>query len=296
MPVIEVNSAKINYMQLAHKGAGAAEDLVMVHGLAANMAFWLQDYAPHFAERFRVTLYDMRGHGRSQTTDNGYSAAGIAADLAALLDTLGIKKAHIIAHSFGGLAAMTFAARFPERVSSLVLCDTQIDLGRAVAKTMPWPAGDAIQKAFDESGVALNTRDPYFGFRLITEVARIRKEGRDIPEPLMPWVQHVLSGNDSRTAEKWLALIDGTQARDELTTADGLDTAELKKITCPVLALYGENSQSMATGNILKSLWPQIEFVTIPKAGHFFPRAQPELIMSLCDKFWDTRPSERRTA
>ena len=60
----------------------------MIHGLAANMGFWLQDFAPHFSERFWVTLYDLRGHGRSRLTKNGYTPDAMANDLRALLNSL----------------------------------------------------------------------------------------------------------------------------------------------------------------------------------------------------------------
>ena len=296
MPVMEVNGVRLNVMQISPAAPGPAEDLVMVHGLAANMAFWLQDYASHFAQRFRITLYDLRGHGRSQRTESGYTPDDVAADLNHLLDHLDIGKAHIMAHSYGGIAAMKFACKQPKRVSSLVLADTQIGLGREAARIQPWITGDVIQAALKKNGIALDVHDPYFGFQLITEIARFRQDGKTIPDSLYPWFKHVLDGNNQRTSEKWLSLMKETAAQAELMANDGLSAEELKKIICPILALYGENSQSMATGRILESLWPYAQFITVPEAGHFFPRAKPDLIMSFCDQFWDGDTRERKAA
>ena len=65
MPTVHVNGVKLNYLRLDEGDASGREDLVMIHGLATNMAFWYFPYAVPLAKRFRITLYDLRGHGRS---------------------------------------------------------------------------------------------------------------------------------------------------------------------------------------------------------------------------------------
>jgi hypothetical protein len=85
MPIINVNGAKINYSQLGYKGEGEAEELVMVHGLAANMAFWLGDYAKHFSQKFRVTLSTTddndAGHKKFQSSISNIINDTIASNL-----------------------------------------------------------------------------------------------------------------------------------------------------------------------------------------------------------------------
>lgn len=292
MPMAQVNGAALNYMRLACKGAHSRGTLVMLHGLAANMGFWLQDYAPRFSQDFDVVLYDMRGHGRSRATKDGYTPDYLAADLEAFLDHLGIESAHILAHSFGGAAALKFACRHPARVQSLVLLDTHIGLGRKRAKEAGWETGQAVQKALDSCGIALDARDPYFGLKIMTEVARFPCSGRDIPETLKPWVRYMLNENSKSASEKWLSLMEGTKAMEELTESDGLDETALRRITCPVLAMYGEKSQGMASGQVLSSFWPLARFVTIADAGHFFPKTQPEFVSSTCKSFWADLPHE----
>ena len=71
MPVALVNGVRLNYLQTEEPGGETRPDLLMVHGLATNMAFWYLPYAPIFAQRFRVTLYDLRGLGRSEMTPDG---------------------------------------------------------------------------------------------------------------------------------------------------------------------------------------------------------------------------------
>ncbi|MDA0780967.1 MAG: alpha/beta hydrolase [Rickettsiales bacterium] len=287
MPVLNINETKINCTQLAYKGEGKPEDIVMVHGLASNMAFWLGDYAQQFSDKFRVTLFDLRGHGRSGLTDSGYTAQNLSMDLKELLDSLGIDKAHFVAHSFGGVVAMNYVYENPQTVSSLVLMDTQINIGRALAKSNGWSAANALQVALKESGINIDTKHHYFGYHLMTEVARFKKTGTPIPEKLYPWVQRIFEGNSPRTAEKWLDLMENTKALDELTGNDNLSANNLYKIKCPVLAIYGENSHSMATANYLNTLWSDKDFVSIKGAGHFFPKASPKMVMELCEAFWE---------
>ena len=293
MPVFNVNETKINCTQLAYRGEGEYEDLVMVHGLASNMAFWLGDYAKQFTNKFRVTLFDLRGHGRSGLSNDGYTAENMARDLEELIETLGIDKAHIVSHSFGGVVAMNYAFNNPEKVSSLVLMDTQINIGRAMVKSNGWTSADALQGALKECGINIDTKHPYFGYHLMTEVARFKKEGNEIPKILVPWVQRIFEGNSNRPALKWLELMEDTKALDELTGADNLSANNLYKIKCPVLSLYGENSHSVATANYLSSLWSDKDFVIINKAGHFFPKAYPQMVMQLCEEFWNNEGMDR---
>ena len=163
MPIATINGVKLNYVQLDDGGGPAREDLVMVHGLATNMAFWYFRYGLALAKRFRVTLYDLRGHGRSEMPATGYSPAILAADLGGLMDQLRIDKAHLMAHSFGGVVALNFACASPERVRSLVLADSHFSAGREVQEREAWSFSQQVQPVLDRMGAGLSTSDPYFG-------------------------------------------------------------------------------------------------------------------------------------
>jgi pimeloyl-ACP methyl ester carboxylesterase len=284
MPITEINNVKINHMQLAYKGTGVAEDLVMVHGLAANMAFWMLDYAKYFSEFYRVTLYDLRGHGRSSVTENGYASYDMANDLGILLDTINIPKAHIMAHSFGGAVAINFACSNPARVASLVIADTHISSCRKNGGVN----NPVLQSSLQQCGINLDVNDPYFGYKLLTEVARLRVADKQISKESFPWAEWIFGGNNKRSAESWLYLMDKTTAGAEFVSDDKLTTESLKKIICPSLLMYGDKSQAITSGNYLSDLWPHAEFVAIKNAGHFFPRVYPDLVKSHCDTFYST--------
>jgi len=300
MPVALVNGASINYLQVepdaANVQAGVPENLVpenlvpenlvMVHGLATNLAFWYLPYAQAFAKRFRVTVFDLRGHGRSQLTPNGYTPESLATDLRALLDHLDIERAHFVAHSFGGVVTLRFADLDPERVSSLVLADTQLSVTRHTHGET-WAHGEVIQELVDRYGLDLDTRAPFFGYDLITEVAELLLREGDIPAELFELVGPTLGKDRRRTAKRWLELI--RQGRDELMADDGLSVETLQSFRFPTLALYGDRSKARATSQLLQTLWSHADFHTLRNAGHFFPSSRATEVIAACEWFWDTR-------
>src|SRR5437764_5364754 len=74
--------------------------------------------------RFRLVLVDNRGCGRSDRADGSFTVANMAGDVVAVLDAAGIRRAHVLGASLGGMVAQELAIRNPERVDGLVLAGT----------------------------------------------------------------------------------------------------------------------------------------------------------------------------
>ena len=286
MPVALVNGARLNYLQVEEPGASGREDLVMIHGLATNMAFWYLPYAPVFARRFRVTLFDLRGLGRSEMTPTGYTPENLATDLERLLDHLGIARAHLVAHSFGGVVALNLACRDPSRVQSLVLADTHISAVRRHHVARDWGNRAHLQTVLDRHGLRLDTHDPYFGYRLLTAVAQWQMRNQNVPDDLLALVGPMMGSHGKRTASQWVKLMDETAAEAQLMGDDGLSLDALRRLLIPILALYGDHSQARLTGGELLDVWPHAEFRRVRDAGHFFPASRPDDVMAECERFW----------
>lgn len=286
MPTALVNGARLHYVQIDDGAETAREDLVMVHGLATNMAFWYLPYAPEFAKRFRVTLFDLRGHGRSERTQSGYRPQELADDMRRLMDHLGIERAHLVAHSFGGVVALNLACRDASRVRSLVLADTHISAARHHPVVREWSNRRHVQAVLDRHGIKLDTHDPYFGYRLITEVAHLTVSEAAVPDDLMKLVGPLIGKQGKRTAMQWVKLMDETDAGQQLMGDDGLGLDALRRLLFPILALYGEHSQALLTGGELLDVWPHAEFRRVRDAGHFFPTSRPDDVKAECSRFW----------
>jgi pimeloyl-ACP methyl ester carboxylesterase len=123
---------------------GEGPSLVLIHGLAGSGEWWKRNL-PALSAAFRVTAIDLPGFGSSHP-DARLILDQVPAQVATLLDELGIEHAHVMGHSMGGLVAGGLAADHPERVDRLVLVDAGfVSLDphwrhriTGPLKTMPW--------------------------------------------------------------------------------------------------------------------------------------------------------------
>ncbi|HEY6608614.1 MAG TPA: alpha/beta hydrolase [Candidatus Limnocylindria bacterium] len=106
---------------VASQAGDSGPPLVLLHGLAGSDAWW-QRNLPALSEAFRVTAIDLPGFGSSHPNAR-LILDEVPAQVVALLDELGVDRAHIMGHSMGGLVAGGIAADHPERVDRLVLVD-----------------------------------------------------------------------------------------------------------------------------------------------------------------------------
>lgn len=103
--------------------AGDGPAVVFCHGLGGNHAVWFQQ-VPVFADRYKTVTWDQRGFGRSTNRRGDAGPQAAAADLVALLDDIGVDRAHLVGQSMGGWAVLGCALRTPSRVKSLVITDS----------------------------------------------------------------------------------------------------------------------------------------------------------------------------
>jgi aminoacrylate hydrolase len=118
MPLISIGDCSLYYER-----RGVGFPVLFVSGLAGFASFW-QDQVPAFARRFEVITFDHRGIGQSDQTRLGWSVERLAADVLGLMDSLRIKRAHIVGHSTGGAIAQVLAIEHPARLASVVLSST----------------------------------------------------------------------------------------------------------------------------------------------------------------------------
>ena len=144
-----VNGVRLHYVEWP----GDGEPVLLVHGLTAS-ARSLTAVAEGLAPRHRVVAPDLRGRGRSEKPERGYSYAHHAADLVALLDHLGIARAAVVGHSLGALIGVYLAAHHPARVSKLVLIDAATDT-RPEVHAMVQPVVERLDLVYPSLGAFL---------------------------------------------------------------------------------------------------------------------------------------------
>jgi pimeloyl-ACP methyl ester carboxylesterase len=120
IPQSDVNGVKLYYW-----AQGDGEALVMIPGLGAGHTSWFRQL-PAFKKLFKVIVYDPRSIGRSDRPKQPYSFKVLADDVVGLMDHLGVKRAHILGQSLGGVVAQEVAMDYPDRVIRLVLVSSTL--------------------------------------------------------------------------------------------------------------------------------------------------------------------------
>lgn len=244
---------------------GQGPAVVMLHGFADTGDMWVPLAAALAPER-TVVVPDLRGMGLSSHPEDGYDKKTQGADVARVLDTLGIEKTDVVAHDIGNMVAYGFAAQYPHRVTRLVVMDAPLPgIG-------PW---DEI------------TRSPllwHFNFRG-PDVERLVK-GRERIYLDRFWNE--LSANpksiDEATRQHYADLYAQPGAMRSAFNQfaafaqDAIDNqafAAKGKLTMPALAIGGDKSFGAAMADILRFVATDVTSVVIPNSGHWLMEEQP---------------------
>ena len=257
--------ARVNGLDLYYELAGSGPPLVLLHGLGSSSADW-GFQLPEFSARYHVITVDLRGHGRSLDGAWHYSVTQMADDVGALLATLDLGPAHVVGLSLGGCAAQPLAAQHPERVRSLVLCNTFARLrpdgvrGAARLLRRAWLFATAPMPVVAEYVAAGLFPKPEHHALYAEAAIRI---GRNQKRPYLAAMRAVV-GFDSR------ALLAG--------------------IRCPTLVLAGDSDLTVpaASGRALARAIPGGTFALITDSGHATPYDQPEAFNRAVLEFLDS--------
>lgn len=256
MPKVQTNGIEIYY-----EVHGAGQPLVLIAGLGYPLWEW-HKMTPLLAPHFQVITFDNRGVGQSDKPAGPYTATMLAADLAGLLDALGIQKAIIMGHSMGGYVAQSFALEYPQRVSKLILAATNFGGPRHVPITT-----EAMAVLMDTSS------DPVTRFKnglLVSTAPNFAERHPDIIQAWLDWRLANPIDLDGYQAQLAIGL--------SLLAEEACFEHKLPKISAPTLILFGAHDKVVPPDNayLLAEKIPNSQIVIIPDAGHFFPIETPQ--------------------
>ncbi|MEU9967647.1 alpha/beta fold hydrolase [Streptomyces malaysiensis] len=219
MSTADVQGISLHYETHGDPGA---PPILLISGLGGVGASWGTQVA-RFAEKYHVILPDQRGTGRTTRALDGYTTQQLAADMAALVEELGVGPVHIVGASTGGAIAQYMALEHPSLVRSLTLSSTfarfdaftrrEFEVRRRLAAE--WDRRDLL------TAYSLFLFGPQYT--------------REHPEAVVEWIDHAAAlpahPDDRRIG---LARIDMIAAHDT--------SARLGEITRPTLVLCGEHN------------------------------------------------------
>jgi pimeloyl-ACP methyl ester carboxylesterase len=256
-----VNGVRIHYAE-----AGAGEPLLLVHGWPQHWWMWRNQIGP-LAERFRVIVPDMRGHGWSGKPRSSYSKTELLGDLLGLLDRLGIDRVRWVGHDWGAVAGLMGALGEPQRFERFV----------SIAIPHPWQLRSRDPRLAAISSYQLVLGGPAGGFAMRHGVVRAmlrggRSIGRYTPEEVAMYESVCLEPDATRAS---VQLYRTWMLREVRDWASGKMRA--RRLTVPTLWLIGENDvlARSADDNYLRHAG-DMTLVRVPGANHFMPEELPE--------------------
>lgn len=114
---------KIEDMDIFYKTAGSGDKVVLLHGWGGRADSFLPVFN-YLSTKFQVYAIDFPGFGDSSAPDRPWGVGDYTDMLYSFFNEMGIEKAHLIGHSFGGRVSIMFSAKYPERVNKIVLVDS----------------------------------------------------------------------------------------------------------------------------------------------------------------------------
>lgn len=259
---------------LARQQLGSGPDVLLVHGLATNRAFWFLNLAMDLARDHRVTIYDLRGHGYSERPESGYTVNDHADDLLRLMDELDVQHAAVIGHSFGGGVAMEAVLKAPERFSQLALMDTRVQRLQPTMRLADVQPLTAFQQEVSARAGFDWQQETEVGFRFLEVAARQKLAGYE-PQSRDEFTPFGEGRGALKAARQWVSLIDDTTLARDFPTP-GAEVTHYHRLTLPLLLMYAEHSGALASATQLAALRPQARLLRVPQAGHFFPMTHPQ--------------------
>jgi len=270
MPKIAANGLTFHVQQ-----AGAGPDVVLIHGVTGDLSIWFLCKAmTDLAEHFRVTAFDLRGHGYSDVTGTGYTSSDHAADLFALMNHFGIKSAKLVGHSFGAVIALHAAVLAPDRVEAVVLSDPYFPGLRHLEDLSRWNHWAAFHQEAADAGVELSTEHWY-------DLGKFFDQVTHLDEPRMLKLRQSVG----LPAMGRLLRLGNTTCGDDSKAEAGLTEAKILSVTQPALAVYGDGSPFLATANYLAERLPNCRSRLIPNAQHRAPEENPEAFTAAVKDF-----------
>lgn len=251
MPATIANGIRQNHeILLPRDGSPDAPTIVCVHGiLIDSLASYYFTVAQALRDAgFRVVLYDLRGHGKTDQPPSGYRVEDFVDDLAALLDALAVRTAYFLGNSFGGTIVYGFAARHPDRVTGITAIESE-------PATPTWSTKMATN--LHQAATQLGT------FEATTWITA--RYGRDL----------------ARRSKRAARLLSTTTLEHDLPTSNLLSPPAIAAITCPTLALYGAKSDLATQAPHLQTLMPRYQATILPGLEHSVLVEAPTHVLNL---------------
>ncbi len=243
--------ADVNGLHMYYEVQGEGSPLVLLHGGMLSIDLNFADLVPELVGRHRVIGVELQGHGRTADIDRDITPAALAGDVVALLDHLGIDRAHVLGHSMGAGVALELAVSYPDRVRSIVPVSGSV--------RMEGMHGDLM----DPAKHATSTRMPTAADFTAMQETYAR---------LSPHPDHFAD---------FLTALSASNA-----DLKGWSDEQLAGITAPALVVIGDHDfVTIEHGALMKELIPGAQLAVLPGTTHMAATLRVDLLAPLLAAF-----------
>ena len=250
----------------SRQGPPDAPVVVLIGSLGSTRQMW-DPQVPRLADHFSVVRYDTRGHGQSPVPPGPYQIADLVADLVAVLDDLGVQRAHLVGLSLGGMTALLAAATHPDRVDRMAVLSTSALLGPASG----WADRAELVRSSGTAAVADAVVERWF-----TPAHRAADPG------LVAWARAMVAATPAEGYAACCGAIQRMDLRDELPG-----------IKAPVLAIAGRQDPTTPPEHLaaIVGAVPDGRLVVLDAAAHLANLDQPAAVTELLVDHLDGGPA-----
>lgn len=253
--------------------------MIFLHGWGGSARYW-ESTAGAMSDRFDCLLYDLPGFGRSPVSDasvSDYQLETYADDLATFLDTLGLEKVYLNAHSMGASIATLFLNRYGERVERAILTCSGIFEYNEKEFAAFYRFGGWVVKFRPKWLMAIPGMDKMFMARFLHQPID-RALSRAFLEDFLIADEQAALGTIYSCVSK--------QAAETMPE-------EFRQLTVPTLLVSGQYDRiiSAQMGNQAAALNPTVEYVVIPNTGHFPMLEDPQTYLKVVGEFLNQVPT-----
>lgn len=251
-------------------GPGDGQPLVLAPGTGGHLEAYARNIA-YFADRgFRVVAYDYPGHGYTTHATKDLELPDYVAHLDALLDALGIEKAHISGESLGGWVAVKYAVAHPDRVLGLALNTP----GGAISRAETMETIRRLSQAAADDPSEANIR---------ARLEWLMADNSSVTEELVAMRRQIYAREGFAESMRHILCLQDLEIR----TRNAITDDELKSIEHPALVVWTSDDPSgpAATGMHMAEVLPNGRFELITGAGHWPQWEQADKFNELVSDF-----------
>ena len=260
-------------VNLYYHEVGTGIPIVFVHEFAGDSRSW-EAQLRHFGRRYRCITYNARGYPPSDVPDSvdRYSQARARDDIRAVLDGLGIDRAHIVGLSMGGFATLHFGFTYPDRARSLVIGGC--GYGAEPDRRQQFAEETAATAArIEEAGMAKVAGTYALG------PSRVQFQNKD-PRGWQEFADQLADHSDKGSAQTMRGVQSRRPSLFDLTE-------EMKKITAPTLIITGDEDWAcLQPGILMKKNIATAALAVMPNCGHTINLEDPEVYNRHLDEFF----------